>query len=189
MIHTDTFFENFKPISGVLSAFQREGVKFIIDGFEACPYLTDHRHLAYMLATTKHETANTYRPIAEYGKGKGRQYGIPACNGNVYYGRGYVQLTWERNYKVMQARLKALGIETDLVNNPDDAMKQDIALQIMFVGMHEGLFTGKKLKDYFNEWCDDAVHARKIINGLDKAKMIAGYYYEFNSALKAARNA
>ena len=172
MIHTETFFQNYHSITGPLTAFQAEGVKFIIDGFEACPFLTDHRHLAYMLATVKHETANTFKPIAEFGKG-----------------RGYVQLTWLRNYEVMSERLTTAGIANDLVNNPDEAMQPEKALMIMFIGMHEGLFTGKKLSTYFNEWTEDAVHARKIINGLDKAKMIAGYYYEFNSALKAARNA
>ena len=103
-------------------------------------------------------------------------------------GGGYVQLTWLRNYEVMSERLTTAGIANDLVNDPDEAMQPEKALMIMFIGMHEGLFTGKKLSTYFNEWTEDAVHARKIINGLDKAKMIAGYYYEFNSALKAARN-
>lgn len=188
MIHTETFFQNYHSITGPLTSFRAEGVKFIIDGFEACPFLTDHRHLAYMLATVKHETANTFKPIAEFGKGRGREYG-KTINGHSYYGRGYVQLTWLRNYEVMSERLTTAGIANDLVNNPDEALQPEKALMIMFIGMHEGLFTGKKLSTYFNEWTEDAVHARKIINGLDKAKMIAGYYYEFNSALKAARNA
>ena len=33
------------------------------------------RQAAYMLATAKHETANTFAPIEEYGKGKGLPYG------------------------------------------------------------------------------------------------------------------
>jgi putative chitinase len=59
----------------------------------------------------------------------------------------------------------------------------------MFIGMHEGLFTGKKLSQYFNEVTEDPISARKIINGKDKAKMIAGYYYEFKNALQVSRNA
>ena len=40
--------------------------------------------------------------------------------------------------------------------------------------MVEGWFTGKKLSDYFNEKTD-YINARKIVNGLDKADIIAGY--------------
>ncbi len=35
------------------------------------------------------------QPIEEYGRGKGRKYGAPAGPyGKIYFGRGYVQLTW-----------------------------------------------------------------------------------------------
>ena len=44
-----------------------------------------------------HECANTYRPIEEIGKGKGRPYGTPTSNGKTYYGRGFVQLTRKTN--------------------------------------------------------------------------------------------
>jgi predicted chitinase len=110
-------------------------------------------------------------------------------NGHRYFGRGYIQLTWYDNYVKMTKRLKFLGVECDLVNNPEQALQPEIAAAIMFVGMEEGLFTGKKLKDYFNEYDENPVEARKIINGKDKAKMIAGYYYEFKNALQVSRNA
>jgi hypothetical protein len=38
-----------------------------------------------------------------------------------------------------------------------------------------GSFTGKKLADYFNPNLEDWVNARRIINGKDKANLIAGY--------------
>jgi hypothetical protein len=59
----------------------------------------------------------------------------------------------------------------------------------MFEGMTKGSssfgdFTGRCLEQYFNNTTEDAVNARKIINGLDKAELIAGYYNKFKDALK-----
>ena len=187
-IHTDTFKQNYKSVTGSLTAYQWIGIKTIIDAWERCDYLTDLRQLAYILATIKHETANTFRPIEEYGKGKGRPY-YNEVNGHRYYGRGYVQLTWFENYERMTKRLNDAGIQCDLVNNPEQALESNIATQITFIGMSEGLFTGKKLSDYFNQYDENPVEARKIINGKDKAKLIAGYYHEFRKALDESRNA
>ena len=186
-ISIPTFKESYKSYSGSLTAFQFEGIQTIISEWEKYGTLTDLRQLAYILATIKHETANTFRPIEEYGKGRGRPYG-ELVNGHRYYGRGYVQLTWYENYLRMTKRLNQQGIECDLVNNPEQTLQPDIASAITFIGMSEGQFTGKKLADYFNEYDENPIDARKIINGKDKAKMIAGYYHEFNKALSASRN-
>ncbi len=132
------------------------------------------RRLAYILATVQHETAGTFLPVEEYGKGKKHLYGVPNVAGRAFYGRGYVQLTWLSNYKVMSEKLNE-----NLVLYPEKALDKDIALKIMFVGMDEGLFTGKKLSQYFNDVCEDPISARKIINGKDKAKQIAELYRNF----------
>jgi hypothetical protein len=50
--------------------------------------------------------------------------------------------------------------------------------------MTKGLFTGKKLNDYINNTKTDYVNARKIINGLDRANLIASYAKVFETALK-----
>lgn len=157
------------------------------------------QHTAYMLATAWHETAKTMQPIAEYGKGKGLTYGTwyrntkneAFCykNGrrtgtylqsqcpNLFYGRGYVQLTWYDNYEKLG---KLLGI--DLVKNPDLAMQPDVASKIMVLGMTRGLFTGKKLDDFGSAQCD-FVGARRIINGTDCAGTIAEYARVFAKGL------
>ena len=57
------------------------------------------------------------------------------------------------------------------------------AIPIMFVGMVQGIFTGKKLGDYFNKTTEDWVNARRIINGLDKANLIAGHAKKFYGAI------
>jgi hypothetical protein len=62
--------------------------------------------LAYVLATVYHETASTMEPIEEYGKGAGHSYGEPDPEtGQVYDGRGYVQLTWKDNYQKAQGNV------------------------------------------------------------------------------------
>lgn len=139
---------------------------------------TPLRFLAYMLATAYHETSATMQPVREIGKGKGKEYGKP-INGRTYYGRGYVQLTWLANY---QRAAKELAI--DLVRYPDDALEPDIAAAIMFRGMTEGWFTGKKLADYINLDKTDYINARRIVNGTDKAEKIAGYAEAFETALR-----
>ena len=59
----------------------------------------------------------------------------------------------------------------------------------MFEGMTKGDsmigdFTGKCLEMYFNNKVDDPINARRIINGTDKARLIAGYHNKFLTALK-----
>ncbi|PDT79945.1 hypothetical protein CO676_30305 [Sinorhizobium sp. BJ1] len=166
--------------AGKMTEKQVQGADAILD--EAERRGTPLAHLAYMLATALHETAKTMQPIAEYGKGAGRKYGVKGKYGQVPYGRGYVQLTWDSNYERAD---KELGLKGALLRNFNLAMRQDIAAKIMFVGMTEGWFTGKKLADYIGARVD-YVGARRIINGTDKAKTIAGHATVFEKALKAA---
>jgi predicted chitinase len=118
-------------------------------------------------------------PIEEYGKGAGHEYGITDPDtGQKYYGRGYVQTTWKANYKTFSPLVKQ-----DLVNHPELALIPATAYQIMSIGMRRGMFTGVSLGHYFNENVDDAVNARKIINGLDQAERIAGFHADILKAL------
>ena len=144
-------------------------------------------YVAYMLATAWHETAATMQPIAEYGKGKGRPYGkrIDVHGGRysdslpIYYGRGYVQLTWLTNYVFMKNRL---GV--DFVNKPELALNPKHASDIMITGMLEGSFTGKSLQKYITYGLYfEFVNARRIINGTDKATLIAQYAVRFLDSL------
>ena len=162
--------------NGVLSQSQVDGMNFILRGWRLRRGLnSDARHPAYCLATTHHETAFTMQPITEYGS-------VDYLLGKEYYpyiGRGYVQLTWEENYAKAG---EATG--EDLLNFPDLALEPDLAAHIMFEGMENGWFTGRCLKDYFNDKIDDPVNARQIINGNDKDIAIAEYYFEFLEALE-----
>lgn len=160
-----------------LNQSQVDGTNFILDGYEKEKGIESQ--LAYILATTFHETDATMRPIEEYGKGYGKPYGKPV-NGHAYYGRGYVQLTWDYNYKKMSS---VVGI--DLFANPERALEPPIASKIMFYGMENGSFTGKKLSDYIvNNTVYDFYNSRKVINGLDKAQSIALYAHEFLTGIR-----
>lgn len=146
--------------------------------------------LAYVLATTYHETAYTMQPIEEYGKGAGHSYGEPdPVTGQAYYGRGYVQLTWKDNYQKAQGEVVSFNTwESDvpLVSNPDLALTPWVAAQVAINGMAEGWFTGKALSDYLTPTMTDYVNARRIINGTDKAQTIAAYAEECEAALRLA---
>lgn len=192
MIDRKAFFDTVRaaPFSGKLTPSQVSGMEAILGEWERRG-LTDLRQLAYMLATAFHETAFKMQPITEYGnkayfnKYDGRKdlgNTVPG-DGYRFRGRGYVQLTGRRNYQLASTKL---GV--DLVANPERALEPIIAAQIMFVGMAEGWFTGKKLFDYFNGKTD-WVNARRIINGTDKAETIASYARAFHGALTKAQSA
>lgn len=172
------------PFGGKLTDSQVAGISAILD---ACPADLSTDKLAYCLATTFHETARTMQPIEEYGRGRGKSYGPTG-----FWGRGDVQLTWEANYRKATAELRKRGVLTaaeDLVKTPDLAMRPDVAAAILFYGMVEGWFTGKKLGDYFGPGVSNPVGARRIINGTDRASMIAGYHGSFVVALRTAGHA
>lgn len=155
---------------GVLSSTQVISLKLIFREWERVDG-TDIRKLAYILATAMWESKLT--PIREIRAKAGTPLYDQQNNYwlSGYYGRGYVQLTWEKNYRIMANRL---GIP-ELVTNPDIALQPEIAAKIIVFGMYEGLFTSKKLSDYINIISEDYFNARKIVNGLDRADIIAGF--------------
>ena len=112
-------------------------------------------------------------PIEEYGKGKEKSYGqsvIYKGHNHIYYGRGFIQLTWNASYLRIG---QILGMGDELACNPELALDYDIAYKICSEGMRRGLFTGKKLGDYINDSKCDYRHARQIINGMSGADNVA----------------
>jgi len=140
--------------------------------------------LAYILATAYHETAATMQPVREYGSEK---Y-LKSKKYYPYVGMGYVQLTWKKNYEKAS---KVLGV--DFVKSPKLLLDPQYALPILFVGMEEGWFTGKKLSDYIDNVDEDDKedlrefsNARRIVNGTDKQVLIGQYALVFEKALRAS---
>lgn len=180
---------------GSMTEGQVMGQEAILLRWETDPLSEDLRHLAYALATTKHETANEMLPIEEYGKGKGYKYGVPDPETHqTYYGRGYVQLTWRENYAFATRELGLLE-EQDLEWHAECALDAAIAADVLLYGMFYGWFRSPNtLHLYFSEVADDSYGAREIVNG-DKhiipswsngvsiGKLIAGYHTHFLEAL------
>jgi hypothetical protein len=172
---------------GYMTQAQVDGQEALLSAWEKRPISYDLRWLAYMLATTFHETAATMQPIEEFGRGEGHDYGEPdPTTGQCYFGRGYVQLTWADNYKRATSELGLSGTEHDIYWHPQHALDPVIAGRVMSAGMEEGWFTGHKLLDYFSAEQDDPCGARQIINPDDKGELIADYHKSFLSALQLA---
>lgn len=155
---------------------------------------------AYALATAWHETMYAMVPVNEIGGDAyfEQRYGAKTTQGvflgNVlpgdgakFHGRGYVQLTGRRNYKHAGELLNI-----DLVDSPDDALKPNIAAPIMVRGMAEGWFTGHRLAQFLDARSEETivnfVQARRIINGSDRADIIAAYAMAFQAALNTGES-
>lgn len=142
--------------------------------------ITSQAQIAYILATVKHETADSFQPVREsyyLGEPEAENY-RKTLNYYPFYGRGYVQLTLEHNYRKYSDLLSL-----DLVNNPDLVMRPDIALFILVQGMKWGVFTGVKLDDCISGNNVDFFKARQIINGEDQAELIAQYAMNWQTQL------
>lgn len=164
-------YEHIKTLfNGNFSVDQMDGIETIIQ--EAGDI--DRRHLAYILATIFHETGRKMQPVKEYGS----EAYLTSKKYYPYYGRDLVQTTWIHNYKKVK---DFLGI--DVVSNPDLIGQMPLAAKVAIKFMQEGWYTGKKLSDYFNDTKEDALNARRIINGMDQAEKILAYYHNFLKAL------
>lgn len=187
-INREKFYERYREFFGSLTQENVDDLNFILDKLDASTKIsgTDwdivRAKYSYVLATIFHETGGTYDPISEYGS---RRYLMSKAY-YPFYGRGYVQLTWKSNYQKFG---EFLGI--DLVNNPYLANEPENAWLILEEGMtrnadaqrqYDPNFTAYTLDDVFydtNNLMSKFVKARRIINGTDKAGLIAGYADNF----------
>ena len=163
---------NLLLFNGKISQSQKEGIEAIMAEFNK--RFTDKRWLAYILATAYHETGKKMQPVTELG---GENY-LKSKKYYPYYGRDLCQTTWLANYENVKA---FTGV--DVVSNPELIKDLKIASQVIVEFMNKGYYTGKKLSHYFDATVNDPINARRIINGTDKAALIASYYDTFRSAL------
>jgi hypothetical protein len=192
-MNREIFFAHIRrePFSGTIKQSQVDGLNALLT---ACDNL-DVRWTAYILATVFHETGARMQPVREglktsdkaaraFVKRQGYEYAEPdPLTGEVYYGRGHVQLTWAKNYLKLG---EAMGVGGNLFYKPDLALEPGMSVRILLLGMTNGLYTGKSLGDYFSATKSDPVGARRIVNGTDRAGLIAGYYNAFLNAIQAA---
>lgn len=127
--------------------------------------VTDPKQISYMLATAQHETRNFQAPEEDFGRSQARKLGY--SGGEEFYGRGYVHLTHDYNYAKFD---KLLGLNGEMVRNPDMAKQPEIAAKVLVVGMRDGLFTGKTLDRYIDNDSHDVYNARRVVNGVTPSK-------------------
>ncbi|RXE44295.1 peptidoglycan-binding protein [Xanthomonas perforans] len=127
--------------------------------------VTDPKQISYMLATAQHETRNFQAPEEDFGRSQARKLGY--SGGEEFYGRGYVHLTHDYNYAKFD---KLLGLNGEMVRNPDMAKQPEIAAKVLVVGMRDGLFTGKPLDRYIDHDSHDVYNARRVVNGVTPSK-------------------
>jgi len=183
---------------GRISPSQVAGLDGILNVWEKSHAASDDRWLAYMLATAHHETGRTIQPVREtfastddqairaldsaWRKGRlpwvSKPYWQRDKEGRSWLGRGFVQLTHKANYERMSKELNV-----DILTHPDHAMNLDVATAVMVEGMIKGAFTGHKLGQYFNPQKADWRNARRIINSIERADLVASYGKAYYAAL------
>jgi len=188
---------------GNITQSQRIGLNTLLSFVELDRYMNDPRWIAYMLATTKLETGNTYLATADEGVlangakvrlsyfnkyAPGTRLGKKLGNtekgdGYLFRGRGYVQLTGRHLYTALGT---VLGY--GLAANPDLAFRPIIAYNVISYGMRNGTFTGVGRNRFINDQTTDYLNARKIINSLNQAPKIEGYAKKFAIAIQGSIN-
>lgn len=134
--------------------------------------ITDPKMALYAFATINVETS-TFKPIPEWGRGEGR-YRTPKGD---YYGRGFIQLTWESNYWKAG---NAIGV--DLIRNPDLALNPEVAANIfawfLTAGNHE-----QRIRDALD--AGDLGAARAVVNGGTNG--LQGFSEAYNKGLEVVQ--
>jgi hypothetical protein len=194
------FFDGFKDhFDHSLEQSQVDGIEFLLTQFEQEPLWNKLWKIAYGFATTFHETGGSMQPVEEayYLEAQySHAFMVKTQKGFRYYpyfGRGYPQTTWLKNYKKADRELRRQrpaiveqfeaesGQSFDLVNHPEQMKHPLIAFATMTLGMDQGWFTTKKLDDFGPS---EFKEMRTIINGHDKATVIATYAQTFLKILK-----
>lgn len=198
-INRKRFFGTVRNNFGKLTQEKVNNYNFLLGKFETGLFKLPSQ-MGYMLATMKIETNDTFYPVVEgywikknrlqvlynyyanHNRGALRTIfpnvekdstGKIISFGLTYEGRGNVQCTHYDNYR-------KFGLE----KTPDKALEPETAFMIMEKGMANGIFTGKTLQRYVNEGATDYYSARKVINGLDRASLIAGYAKQFRTGIE-----
>lgn len=166
---------------------QVAGTEAILDALDGLPLSWQ----AYALATTWHETNATMQPVIE-AYWLSEQWRKTHLRYWPWYGRGYVQLTWEFNYRKADEACARAGLckPGEIMANPSKVMEVPIAAYILRQGMKQGWFTGASFSSCLPAagvaTREQYMNARTIINGRDKADLVEDYAQWFERALRDA---
>lgn len=201
-----TFFSYIRraPFGGRLTQGQIDGINAILA--ESQKRGTSDEDTAYMLATAFHETGGKMQPVREnlnYTKAATIRKTWPSRFANDASAKPYVGQPQKLANKVYGGRLGNTEPNDGWFYRGDGlpqitgkgnfrkfgvmpGMNLQTSVRVMFDGMTKGMFTGKKLGDFFGNGANDPVGARAVVNGTDKAKLIAGYHKNFLDSILAA---
>ena len=147
--------------------------------------VTDVQQIAYILGTAKHESDN-FNTLEEYASGSAYEGRSDLGNtqpgdGVRFKGRGYVQLTGRVNYEKYS---QLLGV--DLLGNPEQlSQNASMSAFILVDGMRNGTYTGRRLGEFIGGGSADYNGARRIVNGMDRSGLIAGYAQDYEARLRS----
>jgi hypothetical protein len=177
------------PISNSNTALTN--LQLLVAEWEGRDGTGDDRKLAYILATAMHETGGTGHAIHE---GLNDNYWPSHYANTGFWGRGFVQLTWEDNYEGMEDET---GVA--LADHKEAALLPAVSAIVTVDGMIDGDFSpaAGPLNDYIpvnddaegNPQQEEADYegARRTVNGTDRAADIAESAEEFATAIAAYR--
>lgn len=169
---------------GKITEYQFSLLSALVQRIETFPF-HGVKQMAYVLATAHWETGR-FRYMEEIASGGAYEKRADLGNtqkgdGPLFKGRGYVMLTGRKNYE-----WAADNVDMSLIEFPENASRPHIAAEIIITGMVEGVFTGKKLDDYITGEKADYYGARAIVNGTDRAELIADLAERYEKALVSA---
>src|SRR5512146_384558 len=135
-INREKFFKQY-PFCPLRQA-QVDNLNFLLENLDASVSITRLSEYAYVLATIKLETADTFAPVKEayWIKPESRRIAVLKKmyagrksiihpSGKLYTGRGYVQLTHIDNYIKMNKYVQEKFSDYDLAENPDLACEPE----------------------------------------------------------------
>lgn len=190
------FFAGWRASFGKLTQQQAQGIEWILaqqasaaqapDGYWAqvypeCGIKLDTWQHSYVLATIHHETGARMQPCREAPHST-EQWRRAHLRYYPYYGRGYVQITWKRNY---QWARELTGL--DCVAQPDLVLDKKVSYLLCVFGMLSGRY-GKPLGKYVDKQRGLKMYnaARASVNGKDRAAEIAALARTYETLLTKA---
>lgn len=168
------------PLSDAKDGLKGEELAKAIGAYCIQAGVTDKGQIAYILATMKHESGDgQYTEEIASGSAYENRTDLgntQAGDGIKFKGRGLVQITGRNNYSKFG---KWLGVDFLIEPNNKQLALLKYSIPTLVCGMTGAHgspnFTGVTLGSYVNGTKQDFNGARKVVNGSDRANLIAGY--------------
>jgi hypothetical protein len=179
-----------------LTDSKKKGLHVILDAWAEHGDSSKER-LAYVLATARRESSNTFLPVrevprcgndeacrerkighhlakkaAKHGRPPPANYALADERGQRYYGRGFVQLTKKKRYELAYRKT---GVPVH--EQPDRALEPGVAAEFLIRGMLEGWYgRSLPLSHYISRSRQDWFNARDTVNPRSPHKAITAQY-------------